>query len=83
MRGRPVASKIRDNILEILRKKKQAYGYEIYQEYVKTYGKVHIRSIYYHLKKGVELKQISHSEVKEAKGQYSWGPKVERTYYSL
>jgi len=81
MRGRPISSKIRDNVLDILREK-QAYGYEIYKKYVKRHGKVHIRSIYYHLKKGVALGLIS-MEIKEEKGHYSWGNKVERVYYSL
>lgn len=83
MKGRPIHSMIRKNILEILNVMKKAYGYEIYTHYLNLFPKTHLRSIYYHLKKGVELNEIILHEIKEEKGQYSWGDKSERVYYSL
>ncbi len=83
MRGRPIKSKIRQNILEILNVKKRAYGYQIYQWYLEIFPKVHIRSIYYHLKKGSSLKEIEVHEVKNEKGDYSWGNEAEKIYYIL
>ena len=83
MRGRPVKSVIRQNIIEILHLKKRVYGYELYNYYINIFPKVHIRSIYYHLKKGTSLKEIKIQEVKEEKGDYSWGNKAEKVYYSL
>lgn len=62
---------------------KKAYGYEIYRHYLSLFGEVHIRSIYYHLKKGVSLNEINIDEIKEDNGEYSWGNKAEKIYYSL
>jgi hypothetical protein len=42
-----------------------------------------MRSIYYHLKKGLELKEFRISKIKSEKGDYSWGPEAEKIYYSL
>jgi len=83
MRGRPIKSKIRQNILEILNVKRRAYGYQIYQWYIDIFPKVHIRSIYYHLKKGTSLKEFHINEVKHEKGDYSWGDDAEKIYYTL
>lgn len=83
MLGRPTKSKIRQNILKILNEIEKAHGYEIYNYYVKIFGKVHIRSIYYNLKKGVDLKEINIDEIKTESGNYSWGSNAERIYYSL
>lgn len=83
MLGRPTKSKIRQNILKILNHLEKAHGYEIYNYYIKIFGKVHIRSIYYNLKKGVELNEIEIKEVKTEPGDYSWGGNAERIYYTL
>ncbi|MBT3262199.1 hypothetical protein HN592_05885 [Candidatus Woesearchaeota archaeon] len=83
MRGRPTKSVIRQNIIEIINVKKKVYGYELYTYYIDIFPKVHIRSVYYHLKKGVALKELEIKEVKEEKGNYSWGDKAEKVYYTL
>lgn len=83
MRGRPVSSEIRNNILEILNFKKRACGYELYQYYLDLFPKVHIRSIYYHLRKGVETGEVEVHEIKEEQGEYSWGNRAEKVYYTL
>lgn len=82
-RGRPIKSEIRQNIVEILFFMKEGYGYDIYKIYVEIFPKVTLRSIYYHLNKGVETKEFKISKVKAEKGEYSWGPQAQKTYYSL
>lgn len=82
-RGRPIKSQIRQNIVEILYFMKEGYGYDIYRAYKAVFPKVTLRSIYYHLKKGLELKEFKVSKIEREKGDYSWGGEVEKTYYSL
>ncbi len=82
-KGRPVKSEIRKNIIEILFFIKKDYGYDIYKIYKAVYPPVTMRSIYYHLKKGVDLEEIKVSEIKKEEGDYSWGKEVEKIYYSL
>ncbi|MAG08225.1 hypothetical protein CMO89_02030 [Candidatus Woesearchaeota archaeon] len=82
-RGRPSRSKIRENITEILYFLKDGYGYDIYKAYLAIFPKVTLRSIYYHLKKGVELEEFKIKKIAPEQGSYSWGASVERTYYSL
>ena len=82
MRGRKPQSQIRQNIIEMLYFLKEAYGYDIYRNYVNIFPKVTMRSIYYHLKKGVDLGEIKVSRIEKSKGDYSWGPEAEKIYYS-
>ena len=82
-RGRPLNSVIRNNIIDLLFILKEAYGYEIARLYNKIFPKVTQRSIYYHLKKGEATKELKVVKVKETKGDYSWGSKAERKYYTL
>ncbi len=82
-RGRPVKSQIRQNIVEILYFLGEAHGYEIYKIYKAIFPKVSMRSIYYHLKKGVALEEFKIKQIKQEKGEYSWGSQAEKIYYSL
>ena len=82
-RGRPTRSKIRQNIVEILYFMKKGYGYEIYKAYKNIFPKATMRVIYYHLKKGVETGEFKVEEVKQEKGDYSWGGQAEKVYYAL
>ena len=82
-KGRPVKSEIRQNMVEILHHIKKAYGYEIYKIYVSIFPKVTLRSIYYHLKKGISLGEFQIHKVEREKGDYSWGTEAEKIYYSL
>ncbi len=82
-RGRPVRSIVRENIGEILFFLGKGYGYEIYRIYTELFPKVSMRLIYYHLKKGVELKEFKIEKVEKVKGDYSWGSEAEKTYYAL
>jgi hypothetical protein len=82
-RGRPVNSQIRQNIIEILFHKGKSYGYDLYKYYVEIFPKVTMRSIYYHLKKGITLNEFEIDEIIREKGDYSWGPSAEKIYYKL
>lgn len=82
-RGRPIGSVIRQNIIEILHCLPEGYGYEISKIYNTIFPKVTQRSIYHHLRKGVQLQEIAINKIKEEQGNFSWGPLVEKIYYSL
>ncbi len=83
MRGRPVGSKVRDNIQAILLFMKKGYGYEIHKVYTDLFPGVSQRLIYYHLKKGVDTGEFRIHGVKKEQGDYSWGENAEKTYYEL
>lgn len=83
MRGRKPESVIRQNIVEILYFLKKSHGYDIYKVYRAVFPKVTMRSIYYHLKKGVELEEFRISDIKLEKGEFSWGGTAEKIYYEL
>ena len=82
-RGRPVKSIIRNNIIEILYFMKKGYGYEIYKAYVDIFPKVTMRSIYYHLRKGLSIGEFEIDKIAKEKGDYSWGSEVEKVYYKI
>jgi hypothetical protein len=82
-RGRPIGSSIRQNIVEILYFRKKAYGYDLYKDYCELFPKATLRVIYYHLQKGVALKEFELEEVRMEKGDYSWGGEAEKKYYKL
>lgn len=83
MRGRPVGSEIRQNIMEILFHMKSACGYDIYKKYIEIFPKASQRSIYYHLNKGAKLKEFTVDRVVKEKGDFSWGSTAEKVYYKL
>lgn len=81
--GRPPKSIIRDRMSEILAALGTSYGYEIYKVYTAAFSKISLRSMYYHLKKGVELGEFALVGVREEKGDYTWGDATTRCYYVL
>ena len=82
-RGRPIKSQIRQNIIEILNVMGRGYGYAIHKIYKEIFPECTREVVYYHLKKGVKLGEFAVDEVKQEKGDYSWGGTVEKTYYKL
>ncbi len=82
-RGRPVKSEIRQNIVEILAVRPNLYGYKIHRFYNELFSPCTREVIYYNLRKGVALKEFELIEIKEEKGEYSWGSLVEKKYYRL
>ncbi len=83
LRGRPVKSQIRQNIIELLNHLKQGYGYQISKIYNEIFPRVTQRSIYYHLHKGTHTNEISIHKIQQEKGDFSWGTTVEKIYYTL
>ena len=82
--GRKPKSQIRDEIVELLYFMKEAYGYELYKKYCKVFDKkISIRSIYYHLNKGVELGIFNLKEIRDVKGDFSWGSGVKQVIFKL
>ena len=69
-RGRPEGSEIRQNIVEILFYMRSAYGYEIYKAYAAIFPMATMRSIYYHLNKGVEIGEFKVERIEEEKWNY-------------
>ncbi|MFW6230626.1 MAG: hypothetical protein ACOC32_01235 [Nanoarchaeota archaeon] len=82
-RGRPVKSEIRQNVVDLLEYSGPAYGYEIFKHYVELFPRVTMRSIYYHLSKGIDTKEIKIHSVRKVKGDYSWGTDAQKTFYTL
>ena len=82
-RGRPTQSVVRQNIIEILHYIGQGYGYDIAKIYNEIFPSAHQRTIYYHLRKGVQTEELTVHEIREEKGDYSWGSVVEKIYYTL
>ncbi len=83
MRGRPIKSVIRQNIIEILHYLGEGYGYQISKIYNEIFAPVTQRSIYYHLHKGTRTNELEVHNIRVEKGDYSWGENVEKIYYSL
>jgi len=82
-RGRPPVSIIRNNIIEILAYIGEGYGYQIALLHNQIFPQCTMRSIHYHLKKGVETKEFTVTKVVKEEGEYSWGAHAEKIYYSL
>ena len=82
-RGRPIGSKIRENIIEILYFLGEGYAYQIHKIYMDIFSPVTARSVYYHLRKGVDLDEFRVKSVRKEKGDYSWGDRAEKVYYVL
>ncbi len=76
-------SQIRQNVVEILSFLGKAYGYAIYKVYKAVYPKVTLRSIYYHLRKGIQTGEFKVERIEKEKGDYSWGGEAEKIYYAL
>jgi len=83
VRGRPVKSEIRRNIIDLLGYMRRGYGYEIYKLYLRFFPRCTIEVVYYNLRKGVVLEEFVIDAVKREKGGYSWGPIAQKTYYVL
>ncbi len=83
MRGRPVGSKVRQNIVDLLFLIGEAHGYIIYKIYNAVFPKVSQRLIYYHLKKGVDIGEFKIKHIRNVSGDFSWGSNSERVYYCL
>jgi hypothetical protein len=81
--GRPIGSKVRQNMVEILYFYKQLHGYDLFKIYVELYHPVTMRLIYYHLKKGVDTGEFKVYKINKKTGKYSWGTTSENIQYEL
>lgn len=82
-RGRPPKSEIRQNIIEILFYMGEGHGYNLARVYNEIFPAVTQRSIYYHLKKGVNTGEFLVHSIRKETGEFSWGQTVEKIYYTL
>ncbi len=82
-RGRPANSVIRQNIIELLAHLKEGYGYQLSTVYNQIFPKCTMRSIHWHLKKGIATKEFEIKRVAKEEGEYSWGANAEKIYYCL
>lgn len=83
MAGRPLGSMTRDRVVAIVSELGKAYGYQIAQVYLDRFPATTKRNIYYHLKKAVALGELKITEIKQEKGEYSWGTSAEKVFYEL
>jgi len=81
--GRPIGSKVRQNMIEILYFYRQMHGYEVYKIYTDLFPPVTMRLIYYHLKKGLETGEFKIQKISHKEGNYSWGSGTENIIYEL
>ncbi len=81
--GRPVKSKIRDRMQMVVDALGVSYGYEIFKVYQDAFESIDLRSMYYHLNKGVMLGEFKEIGVEVVKGNFTWGDKSIRKYYVL
>ena len=81
--GRPIGSKVRQNMVEILYFYKQLHGYDLFKIYTELYRPVTMRLIYYHLKKGLDTGEFKLYKVDTKTGKYSWGTTSENILYEL
>ena len=82
-RGRRPESTIRSNICELIYFFGEGYGYDLYKKYIKAFEKISMRSVYYHLQKGVELGEFKVKKIDQVEGNYSWGPHAQRIIFAL
>ena len=82
-RGRPTTSVIRQNMIELLFHLRKGYGYQISKLYNEIFPPVTQRSIYYHLRKGIQTKEIVEHSLQRERGNFSWGSEVEKKIYAL
>ncbi len=82
-RGRPPKSMVRQNIIELMYVLKRSSGYDIYKVYREVFPQVTLRSIYYHLKKGLALGEFEIESIRNVKGACSWGSQTEKIFYRL
>ncbi len=82
-RGRPPNSPVRDRMQMIVDALGVTYGYEIHKAYEEIFEPIELRSMYYHLKKGVQLNEFEEVGVEKVKGPFTWGDVSIRKYYIL
>jgi hypothetical protein len=80
--GRPSYSLVRERLKEMLFIAGKLTAYDAHKHYVRIFAKTSQRNVYYQLQKGVEKEEFQQAVVEE-EGDYSWGSKAKKVYYSL
>ena len=83
MRGRPVKSVVRERMEQIVDALGVTYGYEVFKVYTDAFAPIDLRSMYYHLNKGLGLGVFELVGVRSEKGNFTWGDVSVRRYYIL
>lgn len=83
MLGRPVKSLIRERMQQVVDALGASYGYEIFKVYREAFAPISVRSMYYHLNKGISIGEFEAIGEKKEKGIYTWGDLTMRKYYIL
>lgn len=81
-KGRPSKSVVRDRLVEMLFIVGSMTAYDAYKHYLKLFGNVSQRNVYYQLERGEALGIFSRDVVTE-QGEYTWGSSAKKVYYSL
>ena len=82
-RGRKAGSVARDRMQQVVDALGVSYGYEIFKAYEAAFSPIELRSVYYHLNKGIGLEEFELVGVKAEKGPFTWGDISIRRYYIL
>ena len=82
-RGRPTKSVIRQNIINFLFTFGTSTGYSLAKKYNTYFAPCTMRSVYYHLQKGLTTGEVVIKEVRDEKGDFSWGNSVRKVYYDI
>lgn len=77
-----VKSIVRARLAEMLFVAGKLTAYDAHKHYLKLFGPVSQRNVYYQLERGAKLEQFERIELEE-KGEYSWGTVSRKVYYSL
>ena len=78
-----MASIVRRGLGQILYIAGKLTAYDAHRHYIKLFGPTTRRNVYYQLQKGVDLGLFKIVEVVEEDGDYSWGVKARKVYYSI
>lgn len=78
-----MVSIVRTALAQILFVAGKLTAYDAHKHYIKLFGPTTRRNVYYQLRKGVDLDIFSVVDVVEEDGDYSWGGKARKVYYSL
>ena len=78
----PRQSIVRQHLAEMLFVAGKLTAYDAHKHYLKLFGKVSQRNVYYQLERGAKAEQFERIEVQE-KGDFSWGEVSRKVYYAI
>lgn len=81
--ARPHGSIVRERLVAIIGEFGEDYGYNLHKKYIKKFGACSRELIYYHLRKGVQQKELIIVDAPTERGEFSWGCEVTKKIYGL